>query len=85
MRWRRSFRASGRSAELRSQECLVYRVHRTPPKSPSNSCSTRCMWTMRLSDLHRQAPYLAAYRLRREKEGLTDGAVEVEIFRSFTE
>ena len=36
-------------------------------------------------DVHRKAPHLAAYRLRREKEGLTDGAVEVEIFRSFTE
>ena len=36
-------------------------------------------------DLHRKAPHLAAYRLRREKEGLTDGAPEVELFRSFTE
>ena len=28
---------------------------------------------------------LAAYRERREKEGLTEGAAEVEIFRSITD
>ncbi len=30
-------------------------------------------------------PHLAAYRERREKEGLTEGAVEVEIYRSLTD
>jgi len=29
--------------------------------------------------------HLAAYRERREKEGLTEGAVEVEIYRSLTD
>jgi quinol monooxygenase YgiN len=36
-------------------------------------------------DVHRNAPHLAAYRERREKEGLTEGAVKVQIFRSLTE
>ena len=31
------------------------------------------------------APHLAAYRERREKEGLTEGAAEVEIYRSLTD
>ena len=36
-------------------------------------------------DLHRKAPHLAAYRERREKEGLTEGPAEVEIYRSITD
>ena len=36
-------------------------------------------------DLHRKAPHLAAYRERREREGLTEGKAEVEIFRSLTD
>ena len=35
-------------------------------------------------DAHRKAPHLAAYRQRREKEGLTEGAVDVQIYRSIT-
>jgi len=36
-------------------------------------------------DVHRKAPYLAAYCERREKEALTEGPAEVEIYRSLTE
>ena len=36
-------------------------------------------------DLHRKGPHLAAYRERREKEGLTEGAVEVEFYLSLTD
>jgi len=36
-------------------------------------------------DAHRKAPHLAAFRERREKEGLTDGPAEVEIYRSVTD
>jgi quinol monooxygenase YgiN len=50
--------------------CLVYRYHRST-KDPF--------------DLHRKAPHLAAYRERREKEGLVAGPPEVEIYRSLTE
>jgi hypothetical protein len=35
-------------------------------------------------DLHRKAPHLAAYRERRETEGLVAGPPEVEIYRSLT-
>jgi quinol monooxygenase YgiN len=35
-------------------------------------------------DAHRKAPHLARYRERREKEGLIEGRVEVEIYRSLT-
>ena len=34
---------------------------------------------------HRNAPHLAAYRERREKNGLTAGAVEMEIYRSLAD
>ena len=36
-------------------------------------------------DIHRQSPHLAAYRERREKEGLVAGTPEVEVYRSLTE
>lgn len=36
-------------------------------------------------DLHRKAPHLAAYRERREKEGLTAGPPEVEFYRSISD
>ena len=36
-------------------------------------------------DAHRKAPHLAAYRARREKEGLTEGVVEAEFYRSLAD
>jgi len=36
-------------------------------------------------ELHRAAPHLADYRKRREEQGLLDGPVTVEIFRSVTD
>ena len=36
-------------------------------------------------DAHRNAPHLATFRERREREGLTDGTVEIEIFQSLTD
>jgi hypothetical protein len=36
-------------------------------------------------DFYRKAPHVVAYRERREKEGLTAGPAEVEIYRSLTE
>jgi len=54
--------------------CLAYRPHRST-KDPDEAAF----------DLHRKAPHLASYRERREKEGLTEGAVEVEIYRSLTD
>jgi quinol monooxygenase YgiN len=36
-------------------------------------------------EVHRKAPHLAAFRQRREQEGLTEGPVVVEIFRPLTD
>ena len=57
-------------------------ARRRIPISSSSTSSTR---TTRPSTLHRKAPHLAAYRERREKEGLTEGPAEVEIYRSLTD
>ena len=74
------------AAVVRREEpgCLVYRVHRS-----TNDPELFLFYEMYVDDaafdLHRKAPHLAAYRERREKEALTDGAVEVEVYRSLTE
>lgn len=64
--------------------CLVYRAHRSA-KDPDLFLFYEMYKDDAAFEAHRQAPHLAAYRERREKEGLTDGAVEVEIFRSISE
>jgi len=64
--------------------CLVYRVHRST-KDPELFLFYEMYADDAAFDLHRKAPHLAAYRERREKEALTDGAVEVEVYRSLTE
>ena len=71
---------------VRSAEpgCLVYRVHRST-KDPELFLFYETYVDEAAFDLHRNAPHVAAYRRRRENEGLSEGAVEVEIFRSFTE
>ena len=77
---------SEQAAIVRNAEpgCLVYRVHRST-KDPELFLFYEMYVDDAALDLHRKVPHLAVYRQRREKEGLTDGAVEVEIFRSFTE
>lgn len=64
--------------------CLVYRPHRSTKDS-----NLFLFYEVYVDDAaleaHRKAPHLAAYRERREKEGLVAGAVEVEIFRSLSE
>jgi quinol monooxygenase YgiN len=64
--------------------CLIYRVHRST-REPELFLFYEMYADDAAFDFHRTAPHLAAYRQRRESEGLTDGAVEVEIFRSLTE
>ncbi len=64
--------------------CLVYRVHRST-KEPELFLFYETYVDDAAFELHRNAPYLAAYRQRREKEGLTTGPAEVEIYRSLTE
>ena len=64
--------------------CLAYRPHRST-KDPDLFLFYEQYKDEAAFDLHRKAPHLAAYRERREKEGLTEGTVEVEIYRSLTD
>ena len=64
--------------------CLVYRLHRSA-KDPELFLFYEVYRDEAALDAHRKSPHLAAYRERREKNGLTEGAVEVEIFRSLTD
>ena len=63
---------------------LAYRPHRSS-KDPDLFIFYEQYKDDAAFDLHRKAPHLAAYRERREKEGLTEGPAEVEIYRSLTE
>jgi quinol monooxygenase YgiN len=64
--------------------CLIYRPHRST-KDPDLFIFYEQYTDDAAFDLHRKAPYLAAYRERCEKEGLTQGPAEVEIYRSLTD
>jgi quinol monooxygenase YgiN len=64
--------------------CLVYRVHRST-RDPELFLFYEMYADDAAFELHRKALHLAAYRQRREQEGLTNGAAEVEVFRSLTE
>ena len=64
--------------------CLVYRAHRAT-HDPELFLFYEMYTDDAAFDAHRKAPHLAAYRQRRESEGLTQGAVEVEIYRSLTD
>lgn len=64
--------------------CLVYRVHRST-SDPEQFLFYETYSDEAAFELHRKAPHLAAFRERREREGLTDGAVVVETYRAFTD
>jgi len=64
--------------------CLAYRPHRST-KDPDLFIFYEQYNDDAAFDVHRKAPHLAAYRERREKEGLTEGKAAVEIFRSLTD
>jgi quinol monooxygenase YgiN len=64
--------------------CLVYRPHRST-KDPELFIFYEQYKDDAAFDLHRKAPHLAAYRERREKEGLTEGAPEIEFYRSIND
>jgi quinol monooxygenase YgiN len=74
------------AAAVRKAEpgCLVYRPHRSK-KDPELFLFYEQYKDDAAFDAHRKAPHLAGFRERREKEGLTEGAVEVEIYRSLTD
>jgi quinol monooxygenase YgiN len=64
--------------------CVVYRAHRST-RDPELFLFYETYADDAAFELHRKAPHLAAFRERREKQSLTDGPAEVEIFRSITE
>jgi quinol monooxygenase YgiN len=74
------------AAAVRQAEpgCLAYRVHRST-KDPDLFLFYETYQDDAALDAHRQAPHLAAFRARREREGLLDGPVNVEIYRSLTD
>ena len=74
------------AAVVRAAEpgCVIYRPHRS-----ANDPDVFVFYEMYADDAafdaHRKAPHLAAFRERREREGLTEGPVEIEILRSLTD
>jgi quinol monooxygenase YgiN len=64
--------------------CLVYRPHRST-KDPDVFIFYEQYKDDAALDAHRKSQFLAEYRARREREGLTEGAPEVEFFRSLTD
>jgi len=73
-------------AAVRAAEpgCLVYRAHRSA-KDPDAFCFYEQYRDDAAFDVHRKAPHLAAFRERREREGLIEGPAEVEMYRSITD
>lgn len=64
--------------------CLVYRAHRSTT-DPELFLFYESYVDDAAFEIHRDAPHLAAFRQRREREGLIEGKVEVEIYRSITD
>ena len=65
-------------------DCLVYRPHRST-SDPDLFIFYEQYRNDAAFDAHRKAPHLAGFRERREKEGLTEGGPQVEIYRSITD
>ena len=64
--------------------CTAYRLHRSV-KDPELFYFYETYANDAAFDTHRKAPHLAAFRERREKEGLIAGPVEVEVYRPLTD
>ena len=64
--------------------CLAYRLHRST-KDPELFLFYEQYKDQAAFDAHTKAPHLAQYRERRQKEGLTEGGVEVEFYRALTD
>ena len=60
--------------------CTGYRLHRST-KDPELFLFYETFADDAAFDVHRAAPHLAAFRARREREGLIAGPPEVDIFR----
>jgi quinol monooxygenase YgiN len=64
--------------------CLVYRTHRSTT-DPDAFVFYEQYTDEAAFDAHRKSPVLAAYRERRQKDGLVEGAPEFEFYRSITD
>ena len=64
--------------------CLVYRPHRSTT-DPELFVFYEVYEDEAAFEAHRRAPHLAAYRQRREQEALTEGAVDVKVYRALTD
>jgi quinol monooxygenase YgiN len=74
------------AAVVRAAEpgCLAYRPHRST-SDPDLFIFYEQYADDAAFDAHRRAPHLAQFRERREAGQLTEGTVEVEIYRSLTD
>jgi|SRR5215510_8760467 len=79
-------RLAEQAAVVRGAEpgCLVYRPHRST-KDPDVFVFYEQYVDDAAVTAHRKAPHMAAFRERLGQEELTEGAVEIEIFRSLTD
>lgn len=63
--------------------CLAYRLHRAT-EDPDLFLFYETYVDDAAFQVHRRSPHLAAFRQRREAAALTEGAVEVTLFRPLT-
>ena len=73
-------------AAVRAAEpgCLTYRIHRST-RDPELFLFYESFVDEVAFEVHRKSPHPPAIRERREREGLIEGAVEVETFRPLTD
>ncbi|HEY1325743.1 MAG TPA: putative quinol monooxygenase [Casimicrobiaceae bacterium] len=74
------------AAAVRKAEagCLAYRPHRST-SDPELFLFYETYVDDAAFDAHRASPIVAAYRKRREEQGLVDGAVVVKLYRPLAE
>jgi quinol monooxygenase YgiN len=74
------------SQVVRSTEpgCLIYRPHRST-KDPDVFVFYETYADDAAFEVHRKSPHLVTFRERRERDGLTEGPIEIEILRSLTD
>ena len=64
--------------------CLAYRLHRSQ-QDPDLFVFYETYADAAAFELHRNAPYIVAYRERRQRDGLAAGPVEIEILQALTD
>jgi len=64
--------------------CLAYRLHRST-SDPDLFVFYESYVDGAAFEAHRNAPYVLAYRERRQREGLAAGPVEIEVLQALTD